>query len=337
MWYFMKAGLVILLQLLSVSSVKPISRNLHSTATISAQFPNNKTHSDIRITTSTISSTLVAVPVVTLNANKFYKKIKNLPVAIQIPLAINIVIWLGWRVISTDVMRKHFTYGGSNKLEVSARTKAADWLNQVKAVFRDEVISSKQWRWWTRFTSSFSHFSLLHLFINMNLLTEIGPTVASKIGNQGFAVLIFMTCLISSGMMDFGNSISLSWQSEIVKQKEKSRPSLGFSAINCALIVLFVASCSRGTYFDVPFLEEPQQPANVLKYLVIFDTIGFIMQSTFLPSPLGHAAHLGGYLSGLSFYVFLMGPKVTTVNDILHKLKNLFKTTHSIIDASYGW
>ena len=239
--------------------------------------------------------------------NKVYKEFMKIPSPIQHVLLVNILVFICWQSVSKREMYNYFSYKGkTNGYYVN---KATNML--------------------TRLTSMFSHISLIHLYSNMKVLIDMGPTILRSIGDMGFLKLILMTSVTSSVMVDISRVITLSFRNRVDRERDNARPAVGFSAVNCALLVIFTVCCRSDTYFEIPFIENPIQPTSLLKSLIIFDLLGFLLQSTFFAMPLCHAAHLGGYLSGFLYYVYFMGRKVSSLKDVIYKVRSIFNPSYS--------
>jgi len=82
-------------------------------------------------------------------------------------LAINCLVFLGWRIVP-EFMNKHFTHRATS--------------NQV----------------YTMITSMFSHYSFTHLLFNMVALWSLGGFIHQHIGRENFLALYFGTGVMAS-------------------------------------------------------------------------------------------------------------------------------------------
>ena len=77
--------------------------------------------------------------------------------------------------------------------------------------------------------------------------------------------------------------------------KRKNQIDIGFCGINCALIYLF-ASMNPSAGLRVMGIDTNSKSA--LKWLVIFDCVGLIVDNFFKPTGISHSGHLGGVFGG---------------------------------------
>ena len=270
----------------------------HSTSSLQ----HIKTQPDNRTQSSTLFSA-TNIPHI-----KLFTKYNRLPQPIQFTLLLNVLIYVCWQIFPLDRMYRLFANNHRN---------SNFYVNKKIQIF-------------TQLSSMFSHTTFLHLLMNMKALIELGPTVVSSIGTKGFITLFMITAVISNLLISLSRSFSLTFCSKYQQFNDKNRPIVGFSGINCALIALFTVTCSHDTYLTLPIVDSllpPLPPIVFLKYLLLFDTIGLMLQSTFISMPLCHSAHLGGYVSGLLYYVLFVGRKVHSVSGGWRKLCGLFQSS----------
>lgn len=162
------------------------------------------------------------------------------------------------------------------------------WQNQSwSSIMRKYFIHDPRLgtRPYTMLTSTFSHYSLLHIFFNMSAFTSLAP-VTNRIFNDKYEFTAFY---LTSGM--FASLIShISAQ---FRKPYMRSPSLGASGA-----VLSMASVSAVMYPDLPmgimFLPFHFRISELLTGFVVLDIIGLIRGWR----TVDHAAHLGGVLFG---------------------------------------
>ena len=135
--------------------------------------------------------------------------------------------------------------------------------------------------------SSFSHYSFLHLFINMYVLWSFAPVASAKFGKEQF-----LATYLSAGVV-------ASFASYAYKVARASAlPSLGASGAIMALIGI-VGMTYPNTQLSIAFVSQVyphsfSADAGV-KSLIAFDTLGVLFGWRFFD----HAGHLGGMLFGI--------------------------------------
>lgn len=156
-------------------------------------------------------------------------------------------------------------------------------------------------RWWTMLTAQFSHIDLGHLTANMGTLVTIGPDVINRIGNNGFYKLMLISSLSSHLFNLIGRKFRLVLCSSKVRAAEKSRSGLGFSGILYGVLVAYTSCSPDKSHFGARELDSHL----ILKGMLQTELVCLALQSTIVPMPFDHAAHIGGALGGLLYAKFL--------------------------------
>lgn len=174
-------------------------------------------------------------------------------------IGVNVVVFLAWRTPQfSEFMVKYFM--------ASPMAKATCWPMLL---------------------SAFSHYSLLHLFINMYVLWSFAPVVTTKFGREQFLATYLSAGVISS-FASFAYKVS---RASVV-------PSVGASGAIMALIGV-VGMTYPDTRLSIAFVNQiiPHSfsaDAGV-KCIIVLDTLGVLFGWRFLD----HAGHLGGMLFGI--------------------------------------
>ena len=202
----------------------------------------------------------------------FLQWLFNCPLSIRMLFLANFVIYSAWLFLPQRFMFDNFSESENN---------------------------SRNGRWWTVFTSTFSHRSFSHLLVNMSALRLFGPVVQSALGDKLFLAFTLISGAVSSLCFKLGRSKSLLLAPRNFQRIDRSRPSLGFSGVTSALLVLYVSLKPKELISIAGFDSIPARLA--LNRLVLVDVISFVLQSTLVSSPIAHGAHLGGYFAGYLF------------------------------------
>ena len=153
---------------------------------------------------------------------------------------------------------------------------------------------------WRLFTSLFMHAGVLHLFVNMYFLLQIGPLLVLRKGSTGFAIVYLVGGLLAS-------TASAWWQAQILFGQSgdfsgnqmpalKLIVSVGASgaimAVSGALAWSLVSSHYRSHAGSRNKMADKQLMHALLRTIGINVALGF-----FIPG-LDQAAHVGGLLAG---------------------------------------
>jgi rhomboid-like protein len=172
-------------------------------------------------------------------------------------LALNVVVFGLWRAPSLrPMMMRYF---------------ASNPASQSNAVY------------WSMFFSTFSHYSLFHLFANMYVLRSFSAAVNS-LGKEQFVALYLTAGVFSS------------YASYVLKTLTHTP---GFSLGASGAIMAIVAYvCAKYPETQLSILFVPQwhfSAGSAIQCLMLFDLVGVLLRWRLFD----HAAHLGGAAMGL--------------------------------------
>lgn len=140
---------------------------------------------------------------------------------------------------------------------------------------------------WPMLLSTFSHYSLWHLFANMYVLWSFAPVVTKIFGKEQF-VATYISAAMVSGFASYAYKIA----------RRSMVPSLGASG---AIMALIGATCIAfpQARLSIAFVDQVVPHSfsadSAMKCLIVIDTLGILLQWRFFD----HAAHLGGMLFGI--------------------------------------
>lgn len=135
---------------------------------------------------------------------------------------------------------------------------------------------------------------LLHLALNMFVLSSFGPIVELTLGARRFVQFYLMASVVSSLSHALVSNYILS---------EPSLPALGASGAIAGLILLFSLLFPRQKILLLGFIPVPAILGAVL--FVALDLWGLSAQAEGGGLPIGHGAHLGGAFTGLIYGLML--------------------------------
>nr|XP_014095981.2 presenilins-associated rhomboid-like protein, mitochondrial [Bactrocera oleae] len=141
---------------------------------------------------------------------------------------------------------------------------------------------------WPMFLSTFSHYSMFHLFANMYVLHSFSNAGVLSLGKEQFLGVYLSAGVIAS-------------LSSIIYKTVTSKPGLSIGASGAIMAILaFVCAKYPDTQLSILFLPMLNFSAGAaIKVIMGFDLAGCILGWKFFD----HAAHLGGALFGL-FWVY---------------------------------
>lgn len=161
------------------------------------------------------------------------------------------------------------------------------------AKFRPYVYAGQ---WWRLVTAMFLHLGLLHIFMNMWCLVDLGPMVESTFTKTKFIVLYLVT-----GVAGF--ALSVFWSSGV---------SAGASAPIMGLIGILI-----GVSFHHGGLGRAYR-SQLWRWVIYILVLGIIF-------PFDNAAHIGGLVSGLVLgYLVPEGEPDTRRGEILWNTLSVF-------------
>ena len=192
-------------------------------------------------------------------------------------LSLNLAIFIADRVYSGD----GFFSGGISP------------LSQKFALFAPSVIEGEYWR---IFTAAFLHANLLHLFMNMLALWQMGPMAEQLFGARRF-LLIYVAAAV------LGNGVSLFWKG--VVPDLLFAPSVGasgaiFGVMGAFLAIVWIRSRGREEFLANPMVR--QTGMNLVLLFVLGLSAGIAID---------HYAHFGGLFSGGACAALLSGFRMT--------------------------
>jgi len=171
-------------------------------------------------------------------------------------------------------------------------------FNNESEFMLKNFISSPQNRkmgyWWSDFLSSFSQIEPYHLAGNLAALTIFGPPSVTYLGEARFYSFVTLSVLL-------GNWFQGVWRnSQFAIKRIKSASSLGFSGINSALFVIYAIYCPENL---ISYDNKTLSAKDALVTAICGDFVGWIFDALdIFQSPIGHFAHLSGYMSGFLLY-----------------------------------
>jgi membrane associated rhomboid family serine protease len=152
-----------------------------------------------------------------------------------------------------------------------------------------------QGRYWTLITSVFSHYSFLHIFINMYVLYGFGQAMEGVLGTKRFVIFYLVAGIMASLTHSLVSAYLLG---------EPGLPALGASGSVAGLILLFSLTFPREKILLLGIIPMPAIFGALV--FVGIDIWGLTAQAQGSNGlPIGHGAHLGGSFAGL-IYFFLI-------------------------------
>lgn len=171
------------------------------------------------------------------------------------------------------------------------------WISGVPAPFMTDhfVVSWNhlaEGRVWVLLTALFSHMTLVHLLINMVVLVSFGAPLEQAMGSGKF--LLFYLAAGIAGCL--AHALSLHFLMGVSGQA-----ACGASAALVAILMLFALAFPKEQvllFFVIPL------PAIVAALaFVALDVFGLIYQFEGGGLPIGHGAHLGGAVIGITYFL----------------------------------
>lgn len=177
------------------------------------------------------------------------------------------VLWHSVEGVGRDFMAQHF-------------------LVSVESVFSLRI--------WTMLTSAFSHVDANHLIFNMLALYVFGRPVGEALGTRALLHLYVAGALVASvGHVVFGLLAG------------SPNPALGASGAVMCIAVVFAALYPRATLLLFFVIPVPAAVAVLLYILIdMGGAIGGLLGG--VGTGIAHAAHLGGALYGLGYYLVVL-------------------------------
>ncbi len=154
-------------------------------------------------------------------------------------------------------------------------------------------------RWWCLITSVFSHNAFIHLFLNMFVLANFGRVIEQIIGSGSFIKFYLLAGIVSSLV----HSMVSAW---LIGSPELS--ALGASGAISGIILVFCLLFPKEKILLLGFIPIPALFGAMI--FVGLDLWGLSAQSEGGGLPIGHGAHLGGAVSGIFYYFFILRHKL---------------------------
>lgn len=155
-----------------------------------------------------------------------------------------------------------------------------------------------QGRIWTLLTSLFSHNLFWHFFINMFVLNSFGIVIERILGLSSFVKFYLAAGVIAS----LAHAAVSAWILH-----EPDIPALGASGAISAIVILFALMFPRQKILLMGLIPIPAIWGAI--GFIGLDVWGLMAQAGGGGLPIGHGAHLGGALTGMIYYYFLVQPK----------------------------
>jgi hypothetical protein len=143
---------------------------------------------------------------------------------------------------------------------------------------------------WTIFTSMFMHGSVAHLFVNMLSLFFIGNFVERLIGRKRFLIFYILAGLVAAMFFVLLAFVFSSEMNSYAVGASGAIFALG------ALLMILVPRLPVLVFFVLPM------PLWLGMLVLLF---GIWILSYFAGIPIGNTAHLGGFLIGLAYGIWL--------------------------------
>lgn len=156
----------------------------------------------------------------------------------------------------------------------------------------------QQGRWWVVLTSVFSHEALWHILINMVVLYSFGPIMEWVLGRKPFLIFYLVAGVVSS----FSHALTSAWLLHMPQL-----PALGASGAISGVVVLFAFMFPREKILLLGIIPLPALWGAL--GFIGFDLWGLSAQARGGGLPIGHGAHLGGALTGILYYYFIIRPR----------------------------
>ncbi len=157
-------------------------------------------------------------------------------------------------------------------------------------------------RYWTLLTSEFSHVWYFHFFLNMLVLLSFGPIVEQTLGSGRF-LRFYLTAAVVSSLSHAGVSAFLLARPDV--------PALGASGAISGVILLFAFMYPRAQILMFGLIPLPALVGALV--FVGLDIVGLVAQFEGGGLPIGHGAHLGGAVTGLLYFLFVVRSRLRII------------------------
>lgn len=153
----------------------------------------------------------------------------------------------------------------------------------------------EQGRIWTLITSVFSHNLFWHLFINMYVLQGFGTLLENVLGSKFFIGFYLVAGVVSSVAHTVVSAFVMG---------SPDLPALGASGSISGIVLLFSLMFPREKILIFGLIPIPALFGSLA--FVGMDLWGLAEQARGGGLPIGHGAHLGGALTGVLVYFFII-------------------------------
>jgi membrane associated rhomboid family serine protease len=198
------------------------------------------------------------------DAMPFHSARGNTPVVTAI-LTANVLVFLLWMFAPLPSMAGHFL---------------VSWAHLEEG------------RVWTLLTAVFSHNALIHLFVNMIVLTSFAPALELRLGARRFLLFYLAAGIIGSLAHALVSRTLLD---------SPGQAALGASSALSGVLLLFSLLHPRARVLFFFIIPLPAVAAALI--FIGLDIWGLIAQAEGGGLPIGHGAHLGGALTGILYFV----------------------------------
>ena len=172
------------------------------------------------------------------------------------------------------------------------------FMNYI-ALNPDNIVHGKYL--WTFLTSMFMHANIFHLLVNMFVLFSLGSFCEKIIGRKRFAWFYIISGLIAGGLFVI---LAVAFGNTVLGGKIFGSPlisAVGASGAIFAIAGLFMVLMPK-LKFTIIFFPFFSLPAYIMIPVVLFVT-WIVSAGTGLP--VGNTAHLGGFLAGVIYGIYL--------------------------------
>ncbi len=152
-------------------------------------------------------------------------------------------------------------------------------------------------RWWTLITAVFSHNWLIHIFINMFVLSSFGSIMELVLGRRAFLRFYLVAGIVSSFVHALVSAYIVG---------DPGQPAVGASGAICGIILVFSLRFPREKILLFGIIPLPAI-VGALAFIGL-DLWGLSAQAGGGGLPIGHGAHLGGAAAGIVYYFLFVRP-----------------------------
>lgn len=186
-------------------------------------------------------------------------------------LLLNLLVYLGW------------TFASSRD---SQYFMMANFLVSFESVING--------RFWTLFTSVFSHATFFHLLFNMMALTSFSRIMINVLGSFHYSVF-YMLAGVAGSVVHVLTSTFL--------MGDPYMKALGASGAVSGIILLFSLLFPKEKLLIMGII--PIRALWGAVFLMALDVWGLITQTRGGGLPIGHGAHLGGAMIGILYFLII--------------------------------